>query len=248
MYCYLNSDTGNLCKYVSCLGLSYKLSKYITSPIVLIPHKFRIAWKTTYFLTWNEWGFRPSFCTYRLNWANRTPEDGEMNEMTLPSSHNIESVQVNREETVIWIQGDVSTSYSDDTSIDLRIWRPASVPVLREIINKSKIIFELLYCYLNSDTGNLCKYVSCLGLSYKLSKYITSPIVLIPHKFRIAWKTTYFLTWNEWGFRPSFCTYRLNWANRTPEDGEMNEMTLPSSHNIESVQVNREETFFFFET
>ena len=38
--------------------------------------------------------------------------------------------------------------------------------------------------------------------------------------------------WNEWGFRPPWCTYRLNWAEEPPEDGEMNEMTLPSRHRI----------------
>ena len=38
--------------------------------------------------------------------------------------------------------------------------------------------------------------------------------------------------WNEWGFMPILCTYRLNWARRTPADGEMNEMTLPSRHRI----------------
>ena len=33
---------------------------------------------------------------------------------------------------------------------------------------------------------------------------------------------------NECGFRPELCTYRLN----CPEDGDMNEMTLPSRHRI----------------
>ena len=40
---------------------------------------------------------------------------------------------------------------------------------------------------------------------------------------------------NEWGFRSSLCTCRLNWAKRTsPEDGEMNEMTLASRHSIQN--------------
>ena len=74
---------------------------------------------------------------------------------------------------------------------------------------------------------------------------------------------------NEWGFRPPLCTYSLN--REPPGDGNMNEMTLPSrplhsrnskfgswrtrylsvteaSHNIESLRVNKEETFCFFET
>ena len=38
--------------------------------------------------------------------------------------------------------------------------------------------------------------------------------------------------WNESGFRPPLCTYRLNWARRTPEDGEMIEMTLSSRHRV----------------
>ena len=40
------------------------------------------------------------------------------------------------------------------------------------------------------------------------------------------------MKWNESGFRPPSCTYRLNWARRTSEDGEMIEMTLPSRHRI----------------
>ena len=42
--------------------------------------------------------------------------------------------------------------------------------------------------------------------------------------------------WNESGFRPPFCTYRLNWARtgEPPEDGEMIEMTLSSRYKIQN--------------
>ena len=40
------------------------------------------------------------------------------------------------------------------------------------------------------------------------------------------------MKWNESGFRPPLCTYRLNWARRNTEDGEMIEMTLSSRHRI----------------
>ena len=40
------------------------------------------------------------------------------------------------------------------------------------------------------------------------------------------------MKWNESGFRPPLCTYRLNWAGELPEDGEMIEMTLSSRHRI----------------
>ena len=36
----------------------------------------------------NEMDFKPPLCTHRLNWAKRTPEDGDMDEMTLPSRHS----------------------------------------------------------------------------------------------------------------------------------------------------------------
>ena len=36
----------------------------------------------------------------------------------------------------------------------------------------------------------------------------------------------------KWGFRPPLYKYELNWAGRTPEDGEMNEVTLPSGYSI----------------
>ena len=39
------------------------------------------------------------------------------------------------------------------------------------------------------------------------------------------------MKWNESGFRPLLCTYRLNWARRTSW-GWWDEMTLPSRHRI----------------
>ena len=60
------------------------------------------------------------------------------------------------------------------------------------------------------------------------------PVVL--HSFRFfSWKwvaAVWQMKWNESGFRPPSCTYRLNWARRTSEDGEMIEMTLSSRHRI----------------
>ena len=37
---------------------------------------------------------------------------------------------------------------------------------------------------------------------------------------------------NQYCFRPSLCTYKLNWVRETPEDCEMNELTLLSRHMI----------------
>ena len=78
--------------------------------------------------------------------------------------------------------------------------------------------------------------------------------------------------WNESGFRPPLCTYRLNWARRTSWGWwEMNEMTLSYRHRIRNLSlgglrpstlplghggspqywvshVDGEETFCFFRT
>ena len=40
---------------------------------------------------------------------------------------------------------------------------------------------------------------------------------------------------NEWGFRPHLRTYRLTLPREPPEDGQMNEMTLPSKHRIRNL-------------
>ena len=40
------------------------------------------------------------------------------------------------------------------------------------------------------------------------------------------------MKWNESGFRSLLCTYRLNWARKPPEDGEVSEMTLPFRYRI----------------
>ena len=42
--------------------------------------------------------------------------------------------------------------------------------------------------------------------------------------------------WNESGFRPLLCTYRLNRAGKPPEDGEMSAITLPSRQKIKKLK------------
>ena len=37
-----------------------------------------------------------------------------------------------------------------------------------------------------------------------------------------------------WNFRQPLCTYRLNLAGEPTEDGEMNEMIVPSRHRSEA--------------
>ena len=76
------------------------------------------------------------------------------------------------------------------------------------------------------------------------------------------------MKWNEWGFRPIVCTYRLNWARKPPEDRKMRWHYPPDTgfeiwtssvwgrtrylsvteapHNIKSLRVSGEETFCFF--
>ena len=45
-------------------------------------------------------------------------------------------------------------------------------------------------------------------------------------------RTSYDMKWNESGFRPPLCTYRLNWARRTSWGWWDDEMTLSSRHRI----------------
>ena len=51
----------------------------------------------------------------------------------------------------------------------------------------------------------------------------TSPIINV---------STNEMKWNDSGFRPPLCTYRLNWARRTSWGWWMIEMTLSSRHMI----------------
>ena len=77
------------------------------------------------------------------------------------------------------------------------------------------------------------------------------------------------MKWNEWGFRPPVCTYRLNWARRTswgwmrwPDDTTLQTQdskfgpwglarylsVTEVPHNNKYLRVSGEETFCFFET
>ena len=81
----------------------------------------------------------------------------------------------------------------------------------------------------------------------------------------MLWK----IKWNEWGFRPLLCTYKLNWTKRSSwwwddwddtalqtqdskfEPWRFATETLPLGHgvtNSESLRVSGEETFCPFET
>ena len=68
----------------------------------------------------------------------------------------------------------------------------------------------------------------------KCEKYGTSffKYIFVDFYSRVVENNVKYRKWNESGFRPPLCTYRLNWARRTSEDGEMIEMTLSSRHRI----------------
>ena len=67
--------------------------------------------------------------------------------------------------------------------------------------------------------------------------------------------------WNEWGFKPSFCTYRLSWARKTSwgwwdewdttafqtQNSKFEPWRSEVPHNIDSLRVSGKETFCFFE-
>ena len=68
---------------------------------------------------------------------------------------------------------------------------------------------------------NLRHYI---WIFYKIVDYWRMSITVIDHCVHNRK-----MKWNELGFRPPLCTYRLNWARRM---NEMNEMTLSSRHRI----------------
>ena len=118
---------------------------------------------------WNESGFRPLLCTYRLNWVRRTSWGwwDEWDDIFLQTQDS--------KFEPWWSQAEHAISWSRRLSKILGFTRGW----------ERNIFFQ------TAETGNL-----------------GPPPPLF-------WDTPGWLKWNESGFRPPLCTYRLNWARRT---------------------------------
>ena len=80
-------------------------------------------------------------------------------------------------------------------------WSNVGPPSATLAQHYTSIVWMCRVCW--HDTLRWC--IACKP-HYKLCK-------LLSHC--LGWNTTLYRKWNEWGFRPPLCTYRLNWARRT---------------------------------
>ena len=117
---------------------------------------------------WNESGFRPPLCTYRLNWARRTSWGW-------------------------WDDWDDTVFQTQDSKFVP--WRSEAEHAtsrsrrLPTILTFKRGWERNIFCFFQTaETGNRNPNSGVKGNEMK---------------------------WNESGFRPPLCTYRLNWARRT---------------------------------
>ena len=121
---------------------------------------------------WNESGFRPPLCTYRLNWARRTS----------------------------WGWWDDTVLQTQDSKFGP--WRSEA----------------------EHATSRSRRLPTILTFTREWGRNIFKPPRPGTEPRALAWKAAVLTTtlgppplpkWNESGFRPPLCTYRINWARRT---------------------------------